>query len=270
MKALIDGDILRYEVGFAAEAAARHHANDEDALPSWDLVQSILHQRIDTILEETESDSYCLYLSRGVSFRERVASTKPYKGHRVVNKPFHFTNISVYIHYHLPHKYSMFGLEADDMLAIDQTNDTVICSRDKDLLQVPGWAYSWELGHQPRFGPAYLNYAGSLRLSKDRKSIKGSGVSLFYAQLLIGDKADNIPGLKGCGPVAAYTALKDKTPEEMHAAVYTMYKCTYGAFADAHLDEQGKLLFLIRRIEDGVPVHWTFGDELKSEYGGPR
>ena len=44
MLALIDGDILRYEVGFAAEASMKK--DGEEFLPSWEVVEAIFEERI--------------------------------------------------------------------------------------------------------------------------------------------------------------------------------------------------------------------------------
>lgn len=154
------------------------------------------------------------------------------------------------------------GMEADDLMAIEQTkqpNETIICTRDKDLRAVPGWHYGWELGNQPSFGPRFVDIFGELRLSGDRKSIKGEGLVFFYSQCLTGDRVDSIPGLGGCGPVKAFEILKNtKTPDEAFKAVLEAYRGVYGDDAEKELLEQGQLLWMTRELHpDGSPVLWT-------------
>jgi len=154
------------------------------------------------------------------------------------------------------------GIEADDQMAMDQTEDTIICSRDKDLKQVPGWLYSWELGRQPAFGPEEIDQVGYLSLSDNRKKVAGTGLSFFYAQCLMGDTVDNIPGLPGCGPVRTYEILEGMTdPEEMEGAVLDAYCDQYGLDAYKYeLLEQGRLLWMTRAMTpENTPVLWEIG-----------
>ena len=262
MKALIDGDILRYEVGFAAEAAAK--AVEEGSLPSWEWVNAILSERLNRIWLETGSDDYEIFLTGGPSFRDEIAVTKPYKGQRVSKKPWHFNNLSFFLTTHFNCSFSRRGLEADDEMAIAQKGilDTVICSRDKDLRQVNGWVYSWELGKQSRWGPEFVADGNSfVGLSKDRRKLEGTGKLWFYGQLLTGDSVDNIPGLEKCGPVKAYEILKDKGMEEAWESVKGAYQERYKAAWKERLEEQGRLLWLIRHINGEVIPLWCVEGE---------
>lgn len=272
MKLLLDGDILRYEIGFAAEVGWKHIVEDEEELPPWDYVKDILHQRINYIEEECKADGWELYLTEGPTFREEIAVTKPYKGTRPDSKPWHFNNLSVYMKDVLGAKV-VTGIEADDALTIDHLKDkeTILCSRDKDLRQVPGWFYSWELGAQPSFGPVEISKVGSLELSETSKPKKliGTGFAFFCAQVLMGDPVDNIPGLSKCGPVAAYNILhqvlegggdEDQQCIDLFELTADAYSGTYGPGWDEHLLEQGRLVWMIRKLhEDGSPVLWELG-----------
>lgn len=101
---------------------------------------------------------------------------------------------------------------------------SVICSKDKDLLMVPGWHMDWdtfelaqstdETGNPNEFGYTYLD------TSKSSSKIKGFGTKFFWGQMLTGDTADNIAGLpfacgkhlskpKKIGPVLADYYLSD-------------------------------------------------------------
>lgn len=264
MRAIIDADIFRYEIGFAAEVAWRGMTGEEEALPPFDFVREILHERIAYILAATECDSYTLYLTASEpTFRFEIATVKPYKGTRPSNKPWHFDNLTVHMVDVLGAKV-IKGIEADDAMSIDHLADpdTVLCSRDKDLRQVPGWFYSWELGRQPAFGPVKIEELGWIELKENRKDIKGTGFAFFAAQLLLGDKVDNIPGLPGCGPVAAFEALNGCTSiEEYMEVVRKLYQEHYPDDWIKQLNEQGILCWMLRSLnpDDSIPL-WDEGD----------
>jgi hypothetical protein len=261
MKALIDADVLRYELGFASETGIKAIWGDVDALPPWPYVQNLLHARLATIKYACEADEMQLYITEGRTFRFDLAKTKPYKGTRPSKKPWHFDNLTAHMVHDLNATIVTY-LEADDQLAIDHVadEDTIIVSRDKDLRQVPGWLYSWELGMQPSFGPALITTEGHLYLD-EKKKIRGTGFPFFCSQILTGDTVDNIPGLPKCGPVGAFNILKEcnGTQEYMDAVI--------DAYREASLDdweemllEQGRLLWMTRRLNaDGSPELWQVG-----------
>lgn len=272
MKALIDGDILRYEIGFAAETGWRAITEDDDALPPFDYVREMLLMRLHHICDDVGANEYCIFLTEGKTFRYDIATVKPYKGSRKDNKPWHFNNLTVYIRDVLPSKVVTF-VEADDALAIehlDPATETVLCSRDKDLRMVPGNFYSWELGQQPSYGPLEITPVGHLTLDKSKKQPKltGSGLAWFCAQCLTGDSVDNIPGLPKCGPVAAYAALSnvldlahdEDIPNALLKEVEFQYQVYYGDEWEERLLEQGRLLWMTRKYnEDGSPELWELG-----------
>jgi len=73
------------------------------------------------------------------------------------------------------------GCEADDLMSIEQTkqpDETIICTIDKDLLQVPGRHYNFVKSEFRTITPV-------------------EGTFNFYWQFVMGDKADNIPGFDG-------------------------------------------------------------------------
>lgn len=274
MQPLIDADVLRYECGYSAEAGWQ-----SGEIPPWDYVQEHLELRIKNICGAVGATAPpILYLTGKHNFREQLATRQPYKD-RPSNKPWHFHNITAF----MKGNYDVViqdGLEADDLMAIEQTRNqenfygencpvtgsgdywcpTIICTRDKDLRAVPGWHYGWELGNQPSFGPYLTDEIGYITLSADRKSIKGTGLLFFYSQCLTGDRTDSILGVEGLGPVKAAEILKDiQTSDEAFKAVREAYRAVYGDDGDRLLLESGRLLWMTRELnEDGSPVLWEF------------
>lgn len=247
--------MLLYEIGFAAEAGWQ-----QPGFPPFDYVAELLHNRIGNICAITEATAPpILYLTGSSNFRNEIAKREPYKK-RPSNKPWHYRNIKAY----MPSVWecrTQEGLEADDLMSIEQCkrpDETIICTRDKDLRMVPGWHYGWELGNQPQFGPELVEGLGAIRLSGDRKSIKGTGLLFFYSQCLTGDKVDTIPGVEGIGAVGAFKILEGSVSEaDAFNRVRGAYMAAYGGKADEYLLESGRLLWMTKELrEDGSPVLW--------------
>lgn len=247
-------------MGYAAEAGWQ-----SDGLPPFDYVAELLEMRINNICAITQATSPpILYLTGNTNFRNNIATRKPYK-ERAGVKPYHFKNLTAYMKAVYDVRMQE-GLEADDLMAIEQTKrplETIICTRDKDLRQVPGWHYGWELGNQPQFGPLLVESPGLISLSADRKSIKGYGDLFFYAQCLTGDPVDTVPGLEDCGPVKAFEILFGTTgTQDAFNRVREAYRAFYGDSGDKELLEQGRLLWMTRKLnEDGSPQLWEFPND---------
>ena len=88
----VDGDILVYEIGFAAEASWKYwHAEEGDydaGHPPFDYVYDMMTARIGNIIATAEVDQPIYYLTGKQNFRNFIAKTTPYK-ERAGNKPFH-------------------------------------------------------------------------------------------------------------------------------------------------------------------------------------
>lgn len=275
MQPLIDGDILAYEIGAIAQFTAEETG---DLIPRpWDWVVEILDSRINDICKAVgATEKPIIYLTgdevlwkmkRRVrpslpdyepNFRIAVAQSRGYKEGRASEKPLHYQNIRAY----LVGVYDAFvaiGCEADDEMAIEQTkrpDETIICTRDKDLRQVAGWHYGWESGKQAEFGPVQYDEVGTLELheTKSYKKLVGGGFKFFASQLLTGDVVDTVPGLKGVGPKGAFEILAEKsTTASILDAVVRQYKDRLGDEVwKTALREQCDLLWMVReRNEDG-------------------
>lgn len=286
MQPLIDGDILVYEIGWAADTgwkAKRDWKEGDPPLdpPPFEYVAELLDNRIAEICGAVMATHHpIIYLTGKGNFREAIAKRKPYKGTRKEDgKPWHYANIWAY----LQGAYNAIiieGMEADDAMCIEQMKgvkavdefisdaeflpmETIICTRDKDLRQCPGWHFGWELGNQPQFGPLLVEGWGYISLSDDNKKLRGVGEKFFYAQLIMGDPVDNIPGLPKSGPKAAFDIVGNtQTREEAFKAVLEAYRGFYGDSAKAEMLEQGQLLWMVRELdEEGKAVMWRFPDE---------
>jgi 5'-3' exonuclease len=254
MQPLIDADVICYEVGFAAEAGWK-----KEGFPPFDYVEEILVNRINRICMAVGATSPpILYLTGKSNFRNAIAKTTPYKA-RIGLKPWHYKNIKAYINCVYDVRLTE-GLEADDLMAIESVlrpDEVIICSRDKDLLNFPGWKYSWELGEQPEIGPLLVDGFGEIRLSSKGK-LKGYGDKFFYAQCLMGDRVDSIPGIPRTGDKTAYELLAPtEDAKDALRVVLEAYRAHYREEAEEKLLEQGRLLHMTRRLHpDGKPVLW--------------
>lgn len=262
MICLIDGDILVYRAGYAAQKKYYRFIfhDDRDSLLFKGVtvteVKSILKAqklskvdgRLQSLLERDKL-SHCLHTVKVMieqilkslgslrpvlyltandksNYRFDIAVTKPYKGTRKQSKPFYYDDIREYLMSRWDAKI-VSGEEADDTMSRVQYKrtqqgkfDTCICTIDKDLDMVPGWHFNFVTCEK-----YFAKDPGEVSLSDDGRKLRGTGLKWFYAQLLLGDNADNIPGLRGIGPVTAFHLLeKAKSEDEMLKIVYELYK----------------------------------------------
>ena len=209
MKALIDADIVAYRVACTLE--------DDDA---EDFVYARAEDLIDNILVNTEATEYRLFLSGKNNFRYTIYPE--YKAHRPKEKPFWLEKCRQYLIATFNAEV-VDGQEADDALGIAQTEDTIICSIDKDLLMIPGRHYNFV---------------------KDefQKVTNDSGMRHFYMQCLTGDRSDNIKGIEQIGPKKAEKILTGCiTEQELFNAVREAYS------NDAEFLMNGRVLWIRRK-----------------------
>lgn len=247
MIALLDADLIVYKAGCSSEKVRYQFVHNNKSVRTFDdltLIQirkelksdgltmkdgvlqkmryaeplaHALHKTkliADSLLETVNATDYRAYLTSAdkSNYRYSIAKTKPYKGNRKASsKPIHYDAIRDFV----MNTYKaeiVYGQEADDALAIQQMKHltkSIIVSIDKDLDMVPGYHYNYMYDQQ------YIaTDPGTLEISKDHRKLRGTGIKWFYAQMLLGDSADNIPGISGLGPVAAYNYLKGLTTEK--------------------------------------------------------
>ena len=204
--------------------------------------------------------------------RFHVVATKPYQGNRkgkkkpplleplrelVANRESWLDEYAVWLHR---------DIEADDAMMRDAyifRESGVIHSEDKDLRMTPWPYYDIKTGtvKQPEpVGWVSLKYTDS-----GTPKLIGHGPLFFWAQMLMGDTADNIAGLRKwdgalCGPVKAFEILGDVTDiSDAANAVIGGYRAI-----GQNVVAEGWLLWLPRSKDDNV-IKYMLELELTKE-----
>jgi len=293
MKALVDGDVLRYRIGFACETTiygavikgeeewgARASFPSKKALKEWvetwkleeddytiithvepEPIAHCLHSvklQMDSIIKGAGADDFQVYLSGAGNYRDKIATVRPYKGNRPDRKPYHYNNITDY----LINNYGAIiveGQEADDAMSIEQYEDY-------DLTKSYCTGHEWG-GCEPELHLEMNTIICTIDKDLDCcpgwhynfvKDIKywvdeWTATTWFYCQMIMGDQTDNIQGIAGAGKKKAYEVLKECQTE------LEMYKAVAAEYQRAYVKgeevllEMGRLLWM-RRREDEL---WT-------------
>lgn len=222
-EANIDGDLLVYQCGFACESSSYFllgsdesmsdpindirtikklkSANDAimksiNIIPESQAIE-ILSRKLEAIKGAVKAEKYNIFLShkkREVNRRNWIAVQLPYKSDRGP-KPFYyelFRDILINEHGAIVGEEG----EADDWLGIYQKDNTVICSSDKDLLQVPGYHFNintYTFDFASKLGELHLDTV--TKGNRKEYKLSGNGFKWFCAQCVTGDRTDSIRGL---------------------------------------------------------------------------
>lgn len=170
--ALLDGDIVCYRSAASCQKQDAITEPESVALARVDeLMQRIIH--------ETNSEFYYPFLTGSDNFRYKYYPE--YKANRKDSvKPVYLEACREYLVTQWKAQVSE-GCEADDLMAIEQTknpDETIVCTIDKDLLQVPGRHYNFVKQEFMTITPK-------------------EGLFNFYWQFIMGDRSDNIFGFDG-------------------------------------------------------------------------
>lgn len=211
MKALIDGDIVTFKAAFTAE---------EDEV--W-IAKARTDDLLDTILAETGCETYEIWISGKSNFRYTVFPE--YKANRInAKRPKWEAEVKQHLVDHWNANVAD-GCEADDMLGARQTNDTIICTIDKDLDQIPGLHYNF--------------------VKKEKYEISEEDAYRFFCyQLMVGDPSDGIKGVPGIGKVKANKLLESYPSDEWIDRIRNLYSC------DEEFDLNAKCLYIWRKDND--------------------
>jgi 5'-3' exonuclease len=179
MIALLDMDIFAF----------RSACTVPDPNEFW-IAKARLKESIERTLNEVKATEYIGFLSGDASTNFRYRIYPEYKANRKDQiRPVHLEPLKEYLVKEWSAKVTE-GYEADDGIGIALTShpDAIVCSIDKDLLQLPG---------------KHWNFV------KDQYSevTEWEGLQRFYAHILQGDASDNIKGVKGIGRVKSWKAI---------------------------------------------------------------
>lgn len=255
---LVDADLLPYQIAYGLDPIkvlrAQNRVDSGDCLsmsetPEFLDAAESMAIRMNKWLEAAGCDAALPYMTKSdTNFRLDVAFSKPYKGQRNKEKPPFFYELREFLVTRMGAIMSD-GEEADDLISIEAERrnklleeqgiilgspthkefcDFVIISSDKDSRITSGRHYD----------PYYLKMTFGTPLGelepvyKDDgkiKSIKGSGLKFFYAQLLTGDSIDNYTGIPRFRLQKVYDLLGQlKSEQELYYAVLNEYKLKYG------------------------------------------
>lgn len=215
---LIDGDVIAYRCAYKSRDDRAEYA----CYSAGSFLSEMISHLYTLIDDEPE---YRVFLTGKGNFRHYYAVTAKYKGNRDdKEKPEHLQAIRDYFVSDWEAVVSD-NEEADDLIAIAMTENpgSIILSTDKDFDQIPGKHYN--------------------PTKQELYSVTEDAATRFlYEQILMGDRVDNIIGLKGVGPVKAKKALAGLDTEvEMYNKCVEMYE------DEERVLENARLLFLRRK-----------------------
>lgn len=176
--------------------------------------------------------------------RYAIARRKPYQGQRKSgNRPRHWELARRIIEGH-EWAVSAGDLEADDRLCLQNGDEFVILTQDKDMRMSTG---CWHM-HPKTFELLYV--PKDAMCVGEAETGEVYGWLWFWLQMLHGDTADNIPGLpehrgKKVGPAAADRLMvPGLSNDEAYHIVAQAYLEMYGARWEVEFLEQGALLWM--------------------------
>lgn len=222
--ALIDADVVVYKAAWACEKPL----DWGDGIHTLHVSEATLGQAIDSIvigiekLVEPDRTLFCLSDPKR-NFRKGVYPQ--YKDNRAqTRKPIAWAAARRYVESSFK-CISREALEADDIMGIMATgailgyedcDEKIICSIDKDMLQIPSLHFRW---NEPE--------RGIFRVSDEEAD------RAFYVQCLAGDPTDGYPGIPSVGPRSAMKILDGERVGELG-----VWPTIVAAYARKGLDEE--------------------------------
>lgn len=265
--ALIDGDIVLYQMAYSSEKSEEEYSFSTNGMASnTDDAQEATKERIRVKIDEFMQSlhdqvgfqCYLAYLSppRKGSYRDEKSLSQRYKGNRTSEKPVYFDFVRAYLQERWQFV-EVERVETDDMLGVQQiywsnieNTRSIIVTKDKDLKQIPGWNYNWD--------------------NQELVEIKREqGHHMLWKQMLTGDSTDNILGCGkketlvyktgkkageeyekrvGVGPKEADAILADVNPAQYGTRVLLEYVTRYGHFEGINkYSEAFNLVYILRK-----------------------
>lgn len=198
---LIDADIVAMRFACKHETPHRFPDNDQ-TLPEdpeaftvrdEETAKKEAKEFIENLMYRAGTEDILLCFTGKNNWRKRVFPS--YKHNRVGKwVPELRTTLTDYLMEEF-HHLRVAELEADDLMGILQTEldgFSMICTIDKDLMQIPGWHYNWN-----------ANNPEPVMVEEDEADL------WHIRQTLTGDATDGFPGCPGIGPKKAAAILAD-------------------------------------------------------------
>lgn len=272
--ALIDGDIVVYQAGFASdqryysildiddghrEVARFQYKKDADEYVvtqperslriekgyEYEPLENCLHSvklMVENIKAKTKSNGALVFLSGKSEDNFRMEIDKEYKANRDASHKPHWT---AEIRQYLVSNYGALvtsTIEADDAIGIEHNNlirlsktlTPIICSLDKDLLTIPGRHYNWRKDE--------FTDVSELEAAKN-----------FWRQMLTGDTVDNIKGVPKIGKVKAARLIDHLMDEDiMKDVVVSQYQVAFPSTWKEEYAKNYHLLYILRDDSDAL------------------
>lgn len=251
----IDADFLAYQVSYEKEG---------DEVKSLDDMQHNAGVVVDHLKRMAGADQVHMHLTPSISNkggRYDQALLKPYQGNRQDKaKPRYLNIMRDFLAKQWPGTQHA-NCEADDgmssmqytAIAHGDKQHSIIVTKDKDLSMVPGLHLDWSTGAITDVdGFGYVNLT-------DKNKLVGYGTKFFWAQMLIGDTADNtqgIPAIPGrvmnkIKPTAAITAaLETQSKFKQGTAQYSKAQAVLEARAPGKCGPATAILILDKLNDD--------------------
>lgn len=240
---LVDGDALAY-----------YCAGNDDT--SAGMARRNLEDKIESAMRAAGADKATMLVTSSASHkghRYAIATVKPYQGKRSHSRrPKNWQLLRELIERD-QRTVATDTLEADDLFHAYSVRlgdeNVAILTQDKDMRMVPGWHLDWQSHRLVRVHPDTWEF---------EVDGKVYGRKWFWLQMLMGDAADNVPGLPKyiredgkamlCGEVTAAKLLAECADESAAAAtVRDLYAGFYGPHDyRAAMLEQACLLWMRR------------------------
>lgn len=235
---IIDGDMFAYRSSSAVQQDIDWgdglwtcHAFLDDAIDQFEILKAniIKYNPLDIIFAFSSPNN----------FRKKVYSE--YKANRKeVRKPTCYKALVEYIKRHNSNT-SINGFEADDVIGIYGNEfQYVMVSGDKDFNTIPGIFYNF--------------LKDEVIINSEVEARKN-----LFRQVIMGDRADNYPGLKGWGKVKADRFIEEHTKDN----VDTLYDDTLKLFiANGYSSEYFLQMYTLAKIADSR----AYMGRLREEY----
>jgi hypothetical protein len=197
----VPGRVVHIDADFLAYMMSAEKAEGDNK--SFDDMKHNTQVFVQTIKGLAGATAVHLHLTPSTSNkggRHEQAIQKQYQGNRIDKpKPRYLNILREYMSAAFPSTMHQ-DCEADDgmssmqyaAIARGERNLSIIATKDKDLNQVPGLHVDWDTGvivDADAFGSTYLYNRNGQQV------LKGFGQKFFWAQMLMGDTADNTQGL---------------------------------------------------------------------------